>query len=49
MSTIMVAIGLVLIALTLARGGGPVSLGVVLGILFVLAGGMRLRLERSPR
>jgi hypothetical protein len=49
MSSIMVVIGVMLIALTLARGGGPVSLGVVLGVLFVLAGAMRLRLERSMR
>ena len=47
MSTIMVVIGVVLIGLTIARGGGPVSLGVILGVLFVLAGVMRLRLERT--
>ena len=32
--------------LTIANGGGPISLGVILGILFVLAGGLRLRVER---
>jgi hypothetical protein len=49
MSSIMVLLGVLLLILTLARGGGPVSLGVILGILFVLAGVMRLRLERGSR
>jgi hypothetical protein len=46
MSVIMIVIGLVMLALTIARGGGPVSLGVVLGVLFVAAGVLRLRMER---
>ena len=45
----MVLLGVVLVVLTIARGGGPVSLGTILGVLFVLAGVMRLRLERSVR
>jgi hypothetical protein len=49
MSSIMVLLGVVLLILTFARGGGPVSLGVILGVLFVLAGVMRLRLERGSR
>jgi hypothetical protein len=49
MSSIMVALGVVLLVLTIARGGGPLSLGVILGVLFVLAGVMRLRLERGRR
>jgi hypothetical protein len=45
----MVAIGLVLVALTLSRGGGPLAVGVVIGILFVAAGGARLYLQaRTP-
>jgi hypothetical protein len=45
----MVAIGLVLIALTLARGGGPLAVGVVVGVLFVAAGSARLYLQaRTP-
>jgi len=47
MSAVMVVLGVVLLALTLTRGGGPASLGTVLGVLFVLAGVMRLRLERQ--
>jgi hypothetical protein len=42
----MVVLGVLLVILTVARGGSPVSLGVILGVLFVLAGVMRLRLER---
>jgi hypothetical protein len=45
MSVIMIVIGLVMLVLTIARGGGPVSLGVVLGILFVAAGALRLKVE----
>jgi hypothetical protein len=45
----MVAIGLVLVALTVVRGGGPLAVGVVVGILFVAAGGARLYLQaRTP-
>jgi hypothetical protein len=49
LSAIMVVIGVLLLVLTFAGGGGPISLGTILGVLFVLAGIMRLRLERSPR
>jgi hypothetical protein len=49
LSLAMVAIGLVLVALTLSRGGGPFAVGVVLGTLFVAAGGARLYLQaRTP-
>ena len=47
MSSIMIVIGLLLLVMTIAGGGGPVSLGVILGVLFVLAGALRLRVERS--
>ena len=42
LSVAMVLVGLVMLVLTLARGGGPVSYGVLLGVLFVLAGAGRL-------
>ena len=49
LSLAMVAIGLVLVALTLSRGGGPLAVGVVVGILFMAAGGARLYLQaRTP-
>jgi hypothetical protein len=47
MSSIMVVLGVVLLVLTFANGGGAVSLGVILGVLFILAGVMRLHVERS--
>ena len=49
MSSIMVLIGVVLLVLTLLRGGGPLSLGTILGLLFIAAGVLRLRVEREAR
>jgi len=46
MSTLMIVIGVVLLVATLARGGGPVSKGVLLGALFAAAGGARLYLQQ---
>jgi len=34
-------LGLTLIAVTLARGGGPLAVGVVAGVLFVILGAVR--------
>ena len=45
MSAIMVVLGVVLLVLTLARGGGPLSVGTILGVLFLAAGALRLRAE----
>ena len=45
MSAILIVIGVAMLVLTVARGGGPVSLGVILGLLFVAAGALRLRVE----
>jgi hypothetical protein len=45
MSFAMVLLGAVLVIRTLAAGGGPLSVGVVLGALFVVAGGARLYLQ----
>lgn len=47
LSVAMVLIGLALLALTVSRGGGPLSSGVLLGVLFVLAGAGRLYIARS--
>lgn len=49
MSSLMVVIGVVLIVRTLAAGGGPIAAGVLLGILFVLAGAARLYLQLRGR
>jgi hypothetical protein len=46
LSGVMVLIGGALVIRTLAAGGGPAALGVVLGLLFVAAGAGRLWAER---
>ena len=48
LSALRVVIGLAIIVRTLAAGGGPVALGMVLGVLFVAAGAGRLYAERRP-
>jgi hypothetical protein len=49
-SVAFVAIGLLVLGVTLANGGGPVSVGVVMGVAFVGVGVGRLwvssRMER---
>jgi hypothetical protein len=44
MSTVIMLLGLVILVTTLARGGGPISLGVVMGVLFTALGAGRLYL-----
>lgn len=46
LSSLMVVIGLALIVSTVARGGGPIAVGVLLGALFVAAGCGRAYVER---
>jgi hypothetical protein len=45
----MIVIGLALVARTLAAGGGGLAVGLLLGVLFVLAGAGRLYLDRRMR
>ncbi len=45
MSIVMIAIGIALIARTLAAGGGVVAVGMLLGALFIIAGAARLYLQ----
>jgi len=42
MSVLMILIGIALVARTVAAGGGPLTSGVLLGVLFVAAGAARL-------
>jgi hypothetical protein len=44
-SIAMIVIGIALIVRTLAAGGGAIATGVVLGVLFVLAGAARMYLQ----
>jgi hypothetical protein len=41
----MVLIGVALLVRTVAAGGGALATGIVLGLLFVLAGAARLYLQ----
>ncbi|HEY4280012.1 MAG TPA: hypothetical protein VGM91_17440 [Conexibacter sp.] len=47
MSALMVVIGVVLVVQTIAAGGGAASVRLILGVLFVLAGGGRFYLTLS--
>ena len=42
----MIVLGVAIVARTVGSGGGPLALGVLLGVLFVLAGAGRLYVER---
>lgn len=42
LSAAMVVIRIAMIAVTFSNGGGPLAVGAILGVLFVLAGGGRL-------
>jgi formate hydrogenlyase subunit 3/multisubunit Na+/H+ antiporter MnhD subunit len=46
LSALMVVIGLAMIVRTLAFGGGPLAVGLLMGLLFVAAGAGRLWAER---
>ena len=48
LSALMMVIGVAIIVRTVAAGGGPVALGLLLGVLFVAAGAGRLYAERRP-
>jgi hypothetical protein len=46
LSTAMIVLGVVMIAQTLSQGGGPLAIGILFGVLFILAGGGRLWVQR---
>lgn len=45
LSLAMIVIGVLLVVRTLAAGGGGLALGLILGVLFVAAGGARIYLQ----
>ena len=49
MSTVMIVIGVILCVRTLAAGGGPLASGLILGVLFVVAGAGRMYVRRLTR
>ena len=46
MSGVLVALGIAIIVRTLAAGGGALAFGLLMGVLFIVAGVLRLLLER---
>lgn len=49
LSLAMIVVGVAIVVSTVARGGGPVAVGVIVGFLFVAAGGARLYLQARGR
>jgi hypothetical protein len=49
MGSLTCVIGIVLIVTTLVRGGGPLAVGVVVGVLFALLGAGRVILAVRSR
>jgi hypothetical protein len=47
LSAALLVVGVAMVASTIAHGGGPLALGVVLGILLVLLGAGRMWLTRG--
>jgi hypothetical protein len=49
LSLLLVLVGVAMVASAIARGGGVLALGVILGTMFVLLGAGRLWLARGGR
>jgi hypothetical protein len=47
LSVMMVVLGVAILVTTIARGGGPLAVGTLLGVLFTAAGLGRLYVERE--
>jgi hypothetical protein len=46
LSILMIVVGVALLVSTVVRGGGPLAIGILFGVLFMAAGGARLYLLR---
>jgi len=46
LSLVFLTLGLVILVSTLAQGGGPLSVGFLLGVAFLLLGAARLWMSR---
>ena len=47
LSALMLVLGVVMVVSTLVRGGGPLAIGVIMGLLFTAAGAGRLYVARQ--
>ncbi len=48
LGALLIVVGLVAVIVTIARGGGPLALGVILGAMLAAIGAGRLALSRRP-
>jgi hypothetical protein len=48
-SIVFIALGVLILATTLAHGGGPLSIGTLLGVVFIAVGAARLWLSGNFR
>ena len=49
LGSLTAVLGIAMLVATLARGGGPTAIGVVVGIAFVLLGCGRVYIAAAPR
>jgi hypothetical protein len=49
LGTLIALLGVAMVATTLARGGGPLAIGVVVGVLFTVLGAARAYLAGGVR
>lgn len=49
LGALLCVVGLAMVVSTFARGGGPLALGVVVGVLFAALGAARVWLARAQR
>jgi hypothetical protein len=49
LGTVLALLGVAMIATTLARGGGPLAIGVIVGVLFTILGAGRAFLAGGAR
>jgi hypothetical protein len=49
LGTLLCVLGIAMIVSTIARGGGPLALGVIVGVLFALLGAGRVFLAGGVR
>ena len=45
LSAVMLVVGVALVVRTISAGGGIAATGVILGVLFIVAGGARLYMQ----
>ena len=46
LAALMMLVGVAIVVRTVAAGGGPLAVGLILGVLFIAAGAARLYVER---